>query len=220
MKTISVDSGSAVVDKSNRIPTWLGVMVILIWLVGTAIAFWFTQFQYLQPFQSSLKVSGAYFKGLGLDLSAFNESESKGTVLHFWDPGCPCTRFSTPHVKDLIAESSTSGINNKVLLRGSPDKTVNERLAAARKEFGPYVLVQTLPLDSPLNDVIPASPSAIVINPLGEMTYLGPYSSDAFCSTDNGGFVEIAMRELAHNRTEPLIQDNYTLACFCNWQQS
>lgn len=208
------------VRRGNRIPSWLGIALVATWIAITITAFWVLQWQYLRPFpKETLAVSSQFFEGAALNLPAVHglQADKSGSVIHFWDPECPCTRFSTPHVRDLIAQADAQGFTSTVIVNRGINSDAGSRLKSARKTFGEQIAIQLWSESLAEQLPIPASPSALVMSKEGRLSYVGPYSSDAFCSTEDGAFVEEAMTQIASGKVEPIAENNLATACFCSW---
>lgn len=182
----------------------LAIALVGLWGISTVAAFWWFEFRNLQAFQPEQAV--LFDSGSLQDSLAQQFGEAAGPVaLHFWDPDCPCTRFNTPHVRDLMAAYAEKGMRFVVL---TPTAALQTR---AREEFGPQVEIRVAgPLD-PLS-----SPAAVLLDGQGQLAYFGPYSTGANCTTGNGDYVELVLNELDAGNNPRQI-NTLAVGCFCRW---
>ena len=182
---------------------WAGV---LCWLIIIGLTFWWFEFKINRQVDSTQE---AVFDSRIYSHNALSRGvKSDGTtVIHYFDISCPCTRFNTPHVRDLIERYSAQGVNFLIRAADVPS------LRQANRLFGD----QTVRLARE-NEAPAASPSAIVITG-GEVNYIGPYSPEAVCSTAAGDFVGLVLDDLLANK--PFKQPtNLAMGCFCEWPSS
>jgi hypothetical protein len=206
--------------RSARSP-WLPRLaggLFAVWLAAMAYAFWYVQGRFVQPFYPEFVNEvwdadpsgfGAAFAALVRDADA--AAPGRATVYHFWDPDCPCTRFNTPHVRELVEQYSASGVEFVVV----PAPGVRYDTAAIETRFGAGVRALDASLITQV--AVPSSPAAVLVSSDRDIAYFGPYSSGAFCGGENGRYVEDALeRSLAGNPAAPL--DVFAAGCYCDWQ--
>ena len=191
----------------------VGLALVTLWLLMTVYAFWWFQFRLLQPFTTAGQQSTVLFDSDPLrdQLSAISRQTSGSadniTVVHFWDPDCPCNRFNEAHVKQLMQEYGRQGVRF-VVVAGSQIKT------AKRIFTDPAVIeyIEELPsLSRP-----PSSPAVAIMDKKGELAYFGPYSVGAVCSVGNGAFVEKALDKVLSG-INPKHWNTLAVGCFCSW---
>lgn len=199
---------------------------MLIWLLGTAYAFWWFQFKDLRPFSSAATNKNIFFDGekmrghLNKALSGSQDSgrkDDKGSVVvHFWDPTCPCSRFNEQHVKQLMAEYRKRGIRFIVVARTESFTDKKALQQKARAVFGEVDVVWSQDLG--LNQSIPSSPAAIILDSQQQLAYFGPYSEGAVCSAGSGRFVERILDNVLIGKNPQYI-NTLAYGCFCDWQK-
>lgn len=191
---------------------WIGTGLLLLWLCATVFAFWWFEYRYLRPFDTEPQIGAVVFDGAGIDsklssLVPMQPREGGPTVVHYWDPACPCNRFNEDHVKDLIREYGARGVRFVVVTGGTT--------LSAKRVFSDSAVVGYV--DSATQKVLPpSSPAVAVLDQNGEVAYFGPYSVGALCNTNNGGFVERTLNQLLVGE-KPKQLSTLGVGCFCGW---
>lgn len=111
------------------------------------------------------------------------------TVVHITAPDCPCFEISQPHRKSVEALATKHHFEN-----------------------------QHLDWNEAMSDYVPASPAVVVISDTGQLSYLGPYSSGAFCTADNG-LVEPFIKGQSQILPGAVIVTD-AIGCYCNSMSS
>ena len=180
--------------------------LVAIWAIGTVTAFWWFEFRNLRAF---LPEQAVMFRAdqLGeMTLPLYREQNPDGPlVVHFWDPKCPCTRFTTPHVQNIVASYAGQGLSLVVVI---PEASLEND---ARAEFGASTTIRVAGAINPVS-----SPAAALLDATGELAYFGPYSTGAGCTTGDGGFVETVLNAL-HAGQNPRQINTLATGCFCRW---
>jgi hypothetical protein len=195
-----------------------------VWLASTAAGFWWFTMKDLRHFAPEPVLGKQRFdtiamsSGLEAALQAQwqhqpSEGSAQATVLHFWDPGCACSRFNETHVRQLSASYAELGVRFLVVDRR--DARARPQLQP-RDAFGPAVTPYTAP-STTIDDLsVPASPAAAVFDRDGRLAYFGPYSEGAACLAGNGDFVEQVLDKLLAGERPQQI-NTAAFGCFCDW---
>ncbi|MGF1643622.1 MAG: DUF6436 domain-containing protein [Thiotrichales bacterium] len=202
----------------------LGMVLVVAWLVATGYAFWYFQLQYVRPFDvESRATQSHWFEADALAASILEQIEftnrtdrgrALATVINLWDPGCACSRFSAAHVRDLIERFSDQGVRFVVV---APSPLDERAIAKARATFGSDAMIGHFG-GTEWARAVPASPAAIVLDEQHHIRYFGPYSNDAFCSSEGGAFVEVTLDHLlGHSVRDPAV-NVLASGCFCDWK--
>ena len=180
--------------------TLLASLLILLWAVSMLYAYWWYEARYLRSFSDQT----ALFYGETLRLPAEMAGPGPISLVHFWDPACPCNIGNQQHLADLIERFGSQGVAfYSVQKPGSKGQL-------------PSTLDALLPLSAlPGSGQLPASPAVAVWDRSGQLAYFGPYSEGATCTSSNS-FIEPILDALIDGR--PVNASN-TLAvgCFCDW---
>lgn len=163
------------------------------WLFCVACAFWWFQFRNMSVY-SDHWVS---FQGRHLLETTVPQSNGMPLVLHFVDPDCPCSRFSTPHIQAL--ESQYAG----------RARFIDFMSAGKGNELSGIVL--------PAN-AVPAAPAVAIWDGKGQLAYFGPYSGGAVCG-EGTDFVAATLDQLQSGAVPHWI-NHEVVGCFCRWQAS
>lgn len=142
--------------------------------------------------------------------------EKSVAVVHFWDPGCACSRFNEKHVRQLVAEYQQRGIRFVVVAQSGSvagNKGLQEQ---AREVFGDVDIV--LSRDRSFHQSIPSSPAAVILDEQQQLAYFGPYSEGAICRAGSGRFVERILDKVLKGKN-PRFINTLAYGCFCDWQK-
>lgn len=185
-----------------RLKRFLPPLLVVTWALAMGFAFWWFQLRWYQPLEDL--TGDALFSAEQLTLSQ-TTPDTPIEVIHFYDANCPCTRFNTPHVQELITRYQGEGLRFRVLVPESA------QLSGARQKF-PGIPVSVATQD---NQPV-ASPAALVRTQQLGAQYLGPWSPGAVCSTRSGDYVAQVLDQLLGGE-----QRNQTFqiarGCLCPW---
>lgn len=207
---------------------WFVGGLVVSWLVATVFAFWWFQFKNIKAFdKDAISNRTVFFESgeLGNRLENLIEKESKTgkqpgsiSVIHFWNPDCPCSRFNEVHVKKIISDYADKNVEFSVVVSGKTSQQRNAYSELAKQVFN-FDAVKAIRSDWPMEQGPPSSPAVAIMNKQGKLVYFGPYSLGARCSPDKGKFVEKALDGLSDEKLPQKKQLN-TLAvgCFCPWR--
>lgn len=211
----------------NNKKNWLVGILVSVWIVSTVFAFWWFQFRNIQAFDiDAVTNQTVFFESgeLGARLENLVNKEQQDnklkpvSVVHFWNPDCPCNRFNEVHVKKIISDYADKNVRFTIVVSGNSAEQRKLREERARKIFS-HQAVKNFRSDWPMDKGPPSSPAVGVINSVGELVYFGPYSLGANCAPDKGKFVEKVLDHLKNKKQAQKKQLN-TLAvgCFCPWR--
>lgn len=197
-------------------------------MISTLIAFWWFQFRNIQAFDINAVSNQTVFFESGqlgerieklISEEQFDDKASTISVVHFWNPACPCNRFNEVHVKKIISEYAGKNVKFTIVVSGSNEQERNQRQILAQQVFT-HKAVKEIRSDWPMDKGPPSSPAVGVINRSGELVYFGPYSLGARCAPDKGKFVETVLDGLYENKKRAGKKQLNTLAvgCFCPWR--
>ena len=162
--------------------------IIGLWLLGIVIASRYFIDSRLVTFDPQQKLTGLSNERIVEQVShikALAGTDLRNTIVHFTTPGCSCDQFSVEH---------KAGINYQAKLDGF--KVIN------------------LELDPTQSSLIPSSPAVLVLDELGKLIYLGPYSIGLSCTQSNG-YIELALANYKKGFNSKLII-NQASGCYCN----
>lgn len=214
-------------ENLNNKKNWFVGILVSVWVVSTIFSFWWFQFRNVQAFDiDAITNKTVFFESgeLGARLETLVSKEQQGnklkpvSVVHFWNPECPCNRFNEVHVKKIISEYADKNVQFTIMVSGNSAEKRKLQEDRARKIFTHQAVIN-IRSDWPMEKGPPSSPAVGVINNHGELVYFGPYSLGANCSPDKGKFVE---NILDHLNDEKKIQkkqlNTLAVGCFCPWR--
>jgi hypothetical protein len=206
---------------SYRQKTVFGISLLVVWMISTAYAFWWFQVRPLRPFSNLEQARAVSFDGHAFaqllqsqELAALPGTLSKITILHFWDPDCPCARFNQVHVRDLISIHGAGDIRFVIVVPAEHAREGDRLRQRAETVFGTGIEVV---IDhGELANAVPSSPAAAIFAADRELAYFGPYSIGAVCSQGQGNFVETVLTRLKQGQN-PHFLNTMAVGCFCDW---
>lgn len=216
------------ISKLSHKKNWFVSILVVIWLIATVFAFWWFQFKNIKAFDiDAVANQTVFFESgeLGNRLENLIEAEVKQgkksdsiSVIHFWNPDCPCSKFNEVHVKKIISDYSDKNVAFSVVVSGKSAEQRKERSLLAKQVFN-LAAVKDIRSDWPMEKGPPSSPAVAIMNKQGKLVYFGPYSLGARCSPEKGKFVEKVLDRLKDEKLSQKKQLN-TLAvgCFCPWR--
>ena len=173
---------------SNNKVTRFHYIVFSIWLVFTVAAAIYFISGRLVTFDPDKKLAGKNSSLVIQQLKEMDKLKSvdlSDTIIHFTSNNCSCTQYSEAHKRDINKQAKLDGFN-----------------------------VININLPTHLKNIIPSTPSILIVNKDENLLYLGPYSIGLACSASNG-YVEIIMKNYTKGYSSSLIINDAT-GCYCN----
>lgn len=189
--------------------------VVALWAAGTSYAFWTFELKHQRSFESRPTVlfdSGtrarsaeAWFRAV-VAPTLTGGGAGIATVVHVYSPGCPCNRYTHPHLARIMAHYQTQGVRFVAATRATDSSAGPDGLSRVTLAGGGELAW------------IEATPAALVFDAHGKLVYFGPYSDSGRCG-DSGGLVERVLdRILGGQAQQP--QPFYGGGCFCGADSS
>jgi hypothetical protein len=137
--------------------------------------------------------------------------EGVPTLLHFFNPTCPCSRFNVDHVRDLVQEYGAR-TRVVVVLQGESEEKLErafrgldldarhvvDRDAVIARAYGVY-----------------STPQAVVLDRSGAIAYRGNYNVSRFCIEPATQFVRCALEDVVEHRPVRALDTRATIAYGC-----
>jgi hypothetical protein len=170
---------------------------VIIWLtlifMGIAALFWHNEWVYNlpTPVPESYKAvaSGEY-----INLSSKLKSDpEKAIFLHFFNPGCPCSRFNIAHFKSLVKQYDNK-INFAIVVMSNKDYTSEE----IQNKFDTKVPVLFDTAIAALCGVY-STPQAVIVDTNYKLYYRGNYNRSRYCADKKTEYARMALDNLLHN---------------------
>jgi hypothetical protein len=209
-------------DRTNCLLAWNGmlnrpVVTWIVLLVGEAClamlafgAFWFQDWRYSLPTPRPAELKQAAIGEKVLLPSAIGNSQQP-TLLHFFNPDCPCSRFNLDHVRELIAKYG--GRVRVVAVLETKDAE------AALQAFQRLDLAcEAVP--DPSGEVaawagVYSTPQGVVLDERGQLYYRGNYNRGRYCTTAETEFVRVALDGCLAQLSPPHFSHEATIAVGC-----
>jgi len=150
--------------------------------------------------------------GSQIDLRSIKLPGGKSTVLHFFNPDCPCSKFNMKDFESLSKKYSKD-ISFYVILQ-SDDRDA-EREFKKRYELDLPVLSDR---DGMISDLcgIYSTPQAVILDKSSVIYFKGNYNKSRFCTRKETRYVEIALDSLMEDKPLPIfVQNELTLPYGC-----
>lgn len=126
--------------------------------------------------------------------------EDKPIFLHFFNPGCPCSRFNLDHVRDLV-RAQGHRVRFVAVLQGDEPQAL--QAGFARTGLGIESIVDAQGRIAKRLGVY-STPQAVILGRDGRLVYRGNYNSTRFCSARATEFARIALETyLSTGRAAP-----------------
>lgn len=184
-------------------PRWKKLLICLtvgLWLLALLAALWWFQGRYLRPFDERTAV----FAGDTLRLPGTLLGTGRITLVHFWDPACPCNAGNQAHLAELMQTYRAQGVAFHVLQKPGSSGRLPDALRA----------LQPLPA-LPGAEQLASSPAVAIWDRTDQLAYFGPYSAGLTCNSSNS-FIEPVIEAVLAGRA---VRNTNALAvgCFCAW---
>ena len=150
--------------------------------------------------------------GSQVDFGAKDIPTGKSTLLHFFNPDCPCSKFNMKDFESLSKKYS-GDINFYIVLQSGDDDAIVD----FKERYG-----LNLPIisdhDGSISDLcgIYSTPQAVILDENSVIYFKGNYNKSRFCTRRETRYVEIALDSLIQNKPLPLfVQNELTLPYGC-----
>jgi hypothetical protein len=144
-------------------------------------------------------------------------SAEKPTLLHFFNPECPCSRFNLDHVRKLIAKYGNN-INIQVVLQVR-DSQYNWQALEEDEALGvPYLIDYTGEMAKACG--VYSTPQAVLLTPESKLYYRGNYNKARYCSNPDSNYAQMAIDSLIANRPSPQFEAFATKSYGCELPQN
>ncbi len=179
--------------------------------------FWYQDWQYSLPtprpaalVQPELGTRLRILKPESLDDLATNANR-RPTLLHFFNPACPCSQFNLTHVRRLLAKYGNGVRVIAVLETTDADaleqfrelnlrcEVVLDRRGAIAHQAGVY-----------------STPQGVILAGDGKLFFRGNYNRGRYCTAPENEFVRRALEACLANRPLPEFPEAATIARGCS----
>ena len=136
---------------------------------------------------------------------------SRPLLLHFFNPGCPCSRFNLEHIRELtrtygdrvnivavLEEDSTDNLVDGFRRTGLPIQAVVDSNRTLATAVGVY-----------------STPQAVILDARGTLLYRGNYNSSRYCVDRRTEYARVALDALLAHRPQPALEPAAFIAYGC-----
>jgi peroxiredoxin len=151
--------------------------------------------------------------GSKIDLPLMPLTKDKSTVLHFFNPDCPCSKFNMKDFESL-SRKYNKDVNFIVVLQSDEEGAVE----AFNEKYNldlPVVADKAGTISDRCG--IYSTPQAVILDKSAVIYFKGNYNKSRFCTRKETRYVEIALDSLIENKPLPLlVQNELTLPYGCS----
>ena len=174
--------------------------------------FWHQELKYARPTPRPAEFKDVSL-GTPIDIQLPGLSERKeGTVLHFFNPDCPCSRFDMAHFQKM-ARKYQDKISFGVILQAEKAEDVE----AFRDKYALNLPI-ILDKDGKISDRcgIYSTPQAVILDQNNVLYFKGNYNKSRFCTRKETSYAEIALDSLILGKPLPqFVQNELTVPFGC-----
>jgi hypothetical protein len=170
---------------------------VIIWLgflfSGIAALFWHNDWVYNlpTPVPENYKAINA---GENISMTLGLRSDNKKPrFLHFFNPGCPCSRFNMTHFKSLVKQYGDD-VDFEIVVMSNKEYTEKE----IQDKFGLQIPVSSDTAIAASCGVY-STPQAVIIDTDHKLYYRGNYNRSRYCSDKKTEYARMALDVLLHN---------------------
>jgi hypothetical protein len=174
-------------------------IILTSWLVllctGICALFWYYDWQYKLPTPVPAGYKPVAFSARIGGLPGIKQESGKPLFLHFFNPGCPCSRFNFRHFKSL-AEKYGGRMDFMIVLMSSKKYTEEE----IQHKFDTKLPVVADSMVAAACGVY-STPQAVILDGDSRLYYRGNYNSSRYCTDAKTEYARIAIDSLFDNNT-------------------
>jgi len=198
--------------RKEKIVKWLVIPWLGIIFSGIALLFWHNEFVYSLPTPVPINYHAVNL-GQIIDLDGKLKSvDNKPVFLHFFNPGCPCSRFNIPHFKSLVKQYGDRVSFAIVVL--NKDKNCTQEEIQDKFDL-------TIPVSFDNSIAVTcgvySAPQAVILDTNHKLYYRGNYNKSRYCTDKTSDFAQIALDSLLNHNHTPLFSTLATTAYGCQF---
>jgi len=164
-----------------------------------AWVFWIHELQYAAPTAIPKNFKDVNL-GEKIDLNDIIESSTRSTVLHFFNPDCPCSKFNMKQF-EVISKKYKEDANFYIILQSEDDDAIEA--FQDKYELNLPVILDKKGLISDRCGIY-STPQAVILDKASILYFKGNYNQARYCTRKETSFVEIALDSLSENRPLPV----------------
>lgn len=189
--------------------------LIAVWLItigsGIVSVFWYQEWKYSLP----TPVPPEYRPiNPGAHVSIKNipafEHSSKPLFLHFFNPGCPCSRFNISQFKLLVKEYGQK--MDFAIITLSSNRKYTEKDIQEKFDLSVPVLFDS---SYAASCGVYSTPQAAIITTGRSLFYRGNYNKSRYCTDKETSYAQIAIEALLAEQKQPQLEPAATVSYGC-----
>jgi hypothetical protein len=145
------------------------------------------------------------------DSANMQHDPTRPLLLHFFNPGCPFSRFNLDHIRELTRRYGDRVNIMAVLEEDSPD-----RLKEGFRKMG-------LPIEAVVDSNrtlatalgVYSTPQAVILDARGTLIFRGNYNSSRYCADPRTEYARIALDAFLAGRPQPALEPAAVIAYGC-----
>lgn len=127
------------------------------------------------------------------------------TLLNFWNPHCPCSRFAEDDVRDILRADQSEGVRFVTVIASGPSVQDQREASDAWQARG---IAGSLPLVDAGNQVahrfgVWAAPAAVILDRRGRVAYVGAYNVARYCRDPKTAWAKKALDAVLTGQKPP-----------------
>ncbi len=187
--------------------------VLSVWIGLVVSTFWRMELRFLQPAPRPLgaQIVDPTQRPLAPRLTLETDQGSRSltgqiTLLNFWSPDCACSRFMERHVRQIVQEFVPRGVQVITVIVAPASHQPSERERLLNRWYKRNI---SSPVAVDLGGEIArqfgvwAGPAAVILNPKGQIEYLGAYNIGRYCDNRKTAYAWQALEALLNGKQPP-----------------
>ncbi len=173
------------------------------------VIFWFQQARFLLPTPKPADHQEVAIGSLPELHKAGLQLGEEISLLHFYNPDCPCSRFNLDHFRDLL-KAYGDEVGFYIVLQAPTDEFAGE--------IGAEKLQVLIDQDGKIADLrgVYATPQAVVLDQAGSIVYRGNYNRARFCTTRDSWFTQMVLDAKLNQKPEVQLSEEALVPYGCN----
>jgi hypothetical protein len=192
--------------------TWIALLSGEACLAALALGvFWYQDWRYSLPTPRPTTLRQPVV-GEVVEFTPFaSVSATQPTLLHFFNPACPCSQFNLDHVRELIAEFD-GRIRFVAVLEATEHTTALEQFARLNLKCAAVVDAEGA---IARQAGIYSTPQGVVLDERGRLYYRGNYNRGRYCTSPETEFVRLSLENCLARQPAPEFPPEATVALGC-----
>lgn len=193
--------------------TWLTLTGAMILLGAEATVFWMQDWRYNLPTArpASLEQPAPGTMVNLPDALREHAAHDLPTLLHFYNPDCPCSRFNLDHVRELARRHQGRARVIAVLQGDDGDPSDRERETA---QLGFPAIADPGSRIAAACGVY-STPQAVILDPAGKLVFRGNYNRSRYCTAPATEYARLALEAVIHGAAAPEFPEAALVAYGC-----